>query len=327
MDRTGFWDNVVARPVGKKYQLAYGHHRLVAFREKYGDDADITLIVRDLSESDMLRIMADENMAEFGTSAAVEQETIRAVVLAYAEGKIELKKPPMNDGGLSSLRNAPSFLKAKERFKDVKSLPKPYNAESIARFLGWMSGDQVSPRVRNALAVLEAAEEAATVTEDPEVIEEFEEVSKDLSSDQARQLTESYKVLKRTHEGQGQSASTSVRAALKDTKKIADRIRNGDEKLTIRQVREEASKARAKILKRDPILPSVESFCRKLAVDLYPLLGPKDKNWSKLNEVVKYREQIDSESKNEVVVSLRQVSARCLAMVDAIEGNRPKLMP
>ncbi len=93
--------------------------------------------------------MADENMADFGTNAAIEQETNRAVVLAYAEGKIELEKPSMSRGGASSVRYAPSFCKVGERFKVDKSFP--YNAESIARFLGWMSGEQVSPRVRNAL--------------------------------------------------------------------------------------------------------------------------------------------------------------------------------
>ena len=79
---------------------------------------------------------------EYGHSAEVEQETIRAVVVAYAEGKIELGRPKPTRGGLSNIRNAPSFLPAKERFKDLKSLPKPYNAESIARFLGWMIGKQ-----------------------------------------------------------------------------------------------------------------------------------------------------------------------------------------
>lgn len=93
-------------------------------------------------------------MQEFGTSAKIEQETIRAVVLAYAEGKIELIKPKAGKGSGKGLRYAPSFLVAKEDFKGLKIFP--YNAESIARFLGWMSGNQVSPRVRNALEALEA---------------------------------------------------------------------------------------------------------------------------------------------------------------------------
>ena len=105
-------------------------------------------------------MMANENMQEWGTSAEVEQETIRAVVQAYADGKIELEKPKTGFGSSGGLRNAPNFCKIDRKvFKDVKNLAYPYNAESIAWFLGWMSGDQVSPRVRNALSALEAMED------------------------------------------------------------------------------------------------------------------------------------------------------------------------
>ncbi len=41
-----------------------------------------------------------------------------------------------------------------------------HKAESIARFPEWMSGKQVSPRVRNALAALEAIEEGLVDEED-----------------------------------------------------------------------------------------------------------------------------------------------------------------
>ena len=81
-------------------------------------------------------------------------------MLAYADGKIELGKPSMKKGGASSVRHAPHFARG-ERFNDLKSFP--YNAQSIALFLGWMSGNQVSPRVRNALAVLEAADSLRTL--------------------------------------------------------------------------------------------------------------------------------------------------------------------
>ena len=83
------------------------------------------------------------------TSSRIEQETVRAVVYAYADGKIELEKPKTEGTGVKRLRIAPRFIPV--IFKDIKNKPDPkvYNAESIARFLGWMSGKQVSPRVRN----------------------------------------------------------------------------------------------------------------------------------------------------------------------------------
>ena len=94
-----------------------------------------------------------QNMDEWQTNSVIEQETIRAVVETYAKRKIELEKPESSKA--RNTRYAPSF-RVDFAFNDDKR--KPYNAESIARFLGWMSGDQVSPRVRNALKVLEAAE-------------------------------------------------------------------------------------------------------------------------------------------------------------------------
>jgi hypothetical protein len=66
-------------------------------------------------------------------------------VLAYADGKIELPKPGRNSP-IKSLRNAPNFSSG--LLKDIKEFDKPYNAESIAQFLGWMTPKgQVSPRV------------------------------------------------------------------------------------------------------------------------------------------------------------------------------------
>jgi hypothetical protein len=192
MDRTGFWDNVIGRIQNGSAELAYGHHRLIAFKQKFGKRAKMNLIIRDLSEEDMLRIMADENADEYGTSATVEQETIRAVVDAYAEGKIELEKPSMSRGGASSVRYAPHFAKG-ERFTTDKSFP--YNAESIARFLGWMTpGGQVSPRVRNALAALEAAEEL-------DAPKEVAEISAGLTSDKANEVVRQVRRVKKERQG------------------------------------------------------------------------------------------------------------------------------
>jgi hypothetical protein len=85
----------------------------------------------------------------WGTSATVEQETIRAVVQAYADGKVELPKPraiEVDDNGKikgGTVYSAPSFQRYKGDFNAIKNA---YNAESIARFLGWMCGEQVSLR-------------------------------------------------------------------------------------------------------------------------------------------------------------------------------------
>jgi len=52
------------------------------------------MIVRELSNEQMLQMMARENMEEWGTSAWVEVETLRATIQAYGKGLIELPKVP-----------------------------------------------------------------------------------------------------------------------------------------------------------------------------------------------------------------------------------------
>ena len=81
-----------------------------------GPDESVEIIVRKLSNEDMLRMMAAENMEEWGTSAWVEMETVRATIAAYGKGLIELPKvsdqapPKMISGAREALAyfNIPS---------------------------------------------------------------------------------------------------------------------------------------------------------------------------------------------------------------------------
>lgn len=73
---TTFWDNILARKKGKKFEIAYGHHRLIALQELGIKEIDIP--VRVLSDASMLQIMANENL-EWNTTPAVVCETIAAV--------------------------------------------------------------------------------------------------------------------------------------------------------------------------------------------------------------------------------------------------------
>lgn len=133
IERTEFWDNVVARPGGDGgpdswVEIAYGHHRLVALRELYPPDHEVSLIVRDLTDAEMLHIMADENMQEWASSGEVIIETVRAV-------RDFLYPGPESRGGRPS---------------DGTAL--------VVEFLGWPEF-----RVREAIRIIEA-EEVGTLT-------------------------------------------------------------------------------------------------------------------------------------------------------------------
>lgn len=149
---TEFWDNLVARksPDGG-YELAYGHHRWRALRELRIETIDIP--VRVLSDDTMLRMMAHENRIEWGASAAVEQETVRAVVEAYSMGVIALPKPG-KDTPKTKLRNAPSFCQGRPSHDPCE---RPYTAETIHTYLGFKD-DAGLNRIKdtlNALAMIE----------------------------------------------------------------------------------------------------------------------------------------------------------------------------
>lgn len=77
---TSFWNNILARPAPKngKFEIAYGHHRLVAIKEELGEEIVVDIPVRDLSDENMLKIMANENMQEWSTDWRVIVETVKA---------------------------------------------------------------------------------------------------------------------------------------------------------------------------------------------------------------------------------------------------------
>lgn len=159
IETTGFWENIVARSVNGRAEIAYGHHRLRALQEMFRPEDEVELIVRDLDDSAMLKIMARENMEEWGSSVAVEHETIRAVVQAYAEGKIVLSQPD-EKMSRSLLRYAPSFVRGSSTATVDHTEHYPYTAQTVAAFIGWTKPrGEAQSKVHDALAALELIEE------------------------------------------------------------------------------------------------------------------------------------------------------------------------
>ena len=77
IQETTFWDNILVRQRNGNYELAYGHHRWIALGELGINEIDIP--VRDLSDSVMLKMMANENMDQWGSQPFVIYATVRAV--------------------------------------------------------------------------------------------------------------------------------------------------------------------------------------------------------------------------------------------------------
>jgi len=86
--QTGFWDNIVVRKHHGEYQLAYGHHRLEALKRIFPPDHVVDVPVKKLDDATMIKIMANENMADWSPSPAVIDHTVkvtREYLIAYPE--------------------------------------------------------------------------------------------------------------------------------------------------------------------------------------------------------------------------------------------------
>ena len=132
INQTGFWDNVLTRKRGDKYEIAYGHHRLVALKEL--GIKEVNLPVKDISDANMIRIMANENMEDWKLTPLVINETI-SVAKDFLDGELAKYEnweevPP---GLLDSID-----LKNRSAFQNIKT--KGAGTPTICKFLGenWM---------------------------------------------------------------------------------------------------------------------------------------------------------------------------------------------
>jgi len=74
----GLWEGIIARQVGNKYELAFGHHRFEA--AKRIGMKEIPLVVRDLSDEDMLKFMGRENGEDYSTEFLIMLNTWEGAV-------------------------------------------------------------------------------------------------------------------------------------------------------------------------------------------------------------------------------------------------------
>ena len=145
-----FWENIVARIREDGLpEIAHGHHRLEALRLEYGPDRKISLIITASDDDEtFLQMMLKENLETWDNSASVDQESLRAVVEAYAAGRIELPQP---GGGHSQCRFAPSFCRGETANSNRRS---PYSAATLSEYLGWKGS-----KAENTISALELIEE------------------------------------------------------------------------------------------------------------------------------------------------------------------------
>jgi hypothetical protein len=103
----GLWEGVIAREQAGKFELAFGHHRVEAARRV--KLKEIPLVVRSLTDQQMLQFMGRENMEDYRADFLISLETWEAGM---------------------------QFLQGLSRARDKKIQPL-----DCAKLLGWISHD------------------------------------------------------------------------------------------------------------------------------------------------------------------------------------------
>ncbi|MDD5459713.1 MAG: ParB N-terminal domain-containing protein [Phycisphaerae bacterium] len=155
IQETSFWDNLICRKhpsIAGKYQIAYGHHRLIALQELKIELIDIPVI--DLSDSDMIKIMADENLDYYKSNPLVVIETVRAAK-AFIDG--ELAKYETWDSAMAN-RFISHIIDGAKSFSNIKR--DGSGQTTILKFLGkhwkqWMIQDALDTIRRETLPASE----------------------------------------------------------------------------------------------------------------------------------------------------------------------------
>jgi len=83
----GLWEGVIGRRNGNRIEIAFGHHRVKAARDS--NLSRVAVIVRDLTDKQMLQFMGRENMEDYNADFLCMLETWEAGVRFFpsAEGK------------------------------------------------------------------------------------------------------------------------------------------------------------------------------------------------------------------------------------------------
>jgi hypothetical protein len=78
IEDVGLWPGVIARRCDSKYELAFGHHRIEAARRMKLKTA--TLIIRELSNREMLQYMGRENLEDYNAVFLIQLEAWEAAL-------------------------------------------------------------------------------------------------------------------------------------------------------------------------------------------------------------------------------------------------------
>jgi hypothetical protein len=300
---TSFWDNLLVRPAedGEGYEIAYGHHRLEALKK--AEIAEVDIPVRPLNDDDMVRIMAHENMQEWTSNAAIEQETVRAVVEGFAAGRLHLPAVKSIETG-GRTRYAPNF-------KVEGAIPPrggiAYTVETITEYLNWKP-----KKVEAALAALALIEQQLAT---PATFQ-------GLSTKQAATLVTEVRYAHHELKKMGKAhLITNIEQRLSAGMKKASGLLDGS---AIKYAVQEVSTNHARDTTQQMIdhqktkyhhtttfqeskeVPDINSFASQIATTLNYF--PQPKMQQQLDSIIKFRKHLDNKNLKRLIEALQGVA-------------------
>ena len=226
-EQTGYWGNLLAREVGGRYQIAYGHHRREALRRRYDLEAEVPIIVVPMNDMQMMQIMARENLPDwFGGNTTTTMETVKSLVNAFSEGVLELP-PTGKNVNKRMTRYAPSFIRGRS---DLGNPDCPYSSAQLGKVLGESFADDAYDdayrHIRCAVAALETVELGLCVVADYD----------GLNPNQCRLLSsEMIKKYDETMEGEeaDDAPEETIEKLKTDSEALRDSLRNKESRVTV----------------------------------------------------------------------------------------------
>ena len=361
--KTHFWGNIVVRLCSNgRIEQAYGHHRTKAVLDLYGPDYEIDVVVKDLSDGEMLKMLARENMED--VDALADLSLLKHTVQVLAEGRIEI---PVN--GAKEVHYAPSFKM--QPFEAGR--PGAYTQAALARFLGyrWLRPKEFNkkgkPLAQHSANRMNYSMVALQLVEDGvfDGIEQFEGVS---TTQLEKLVSTTMYVLKSAEEKAARHEAEALAAQKKKTapqKEAAKEKRVAAERRNAEKTRENAKKSvgeaaekicerlragemltkdiKAEVLRNsshgsvedESGGPEVPKWIGEHADDVrskydYVLRNGKDKLMDKMNGLLNLRvefEQSDPAALAALVQTLVNLSGRAIRVAKQLQGGKlsPKL--
>jgi len=173
-----FWDNIMARehPTKKGYfQLAYGHHRIVAVNELEIEEIDIP--VKPLDDATMYIVMANENLPNWKSPPSSVIACVYGAKLllqvdldkfaSWDELRSDEKVRPTFIGKIIKTQNAFNSLKGKKIGRDsiCKFLGKNYSSHIVQDVLSFINNEKVDIEIAKTLPNMKQAMEFKNAVE------------------------------------------------------------------------------------------------------------------------------------------------------------------